>query len=58
MVRPLSVATPAVELGHEGSDDGLDAGFGLASEGAWVLVSALGLEENGRHTGFAEVGER
>ena len=56
MVRSLSVATPTVELGGEGGD-GFDAGFGVAGEGAGVLVSALGLQKDGRHTGLTEVGE-
>ena len=36
----------------------LDPGFGVAGEGAWVLVPALGLKEDGGYACFAEVGER
>lgn len=55
-VRSLSVAAPAVELGGEGGDE-LESRFGRACECAWVLVSALGLDQDGGGTGFAEVSE-
>ncbi|MCP3976037.1 MAG: hypothetical protein GY720_16270 [bacterium] len=40
MGRSLSVAASAVEFGSNGGD-GFDAGFGVAGEGAWILVSVM-----------------
>jgi hypothetical protein len=57
IARSLSVTASAVELGGEGGD-GLDTGFGVAGKGARILVTALRLQKDRRHTRFAEVRER
>ena len=51
------MATTAVEFGGEGGD-GFDAGFGVPVKGAWVLVAAIGLEQDGGDSFFAKMGER
>ena len=51
-----SVAAAAVELCGE-SSDGLDAWFGISGQCAWVLVAALGLEQDRGDALLAEVGQ-
>ncbi len=52
----LLVAAASVVFGGEGGH-GLDAGFGVAGQGAGVLVTALGLEQDRRHRFLAELGQ-
>lgn len=52
-----SVPTASVVFGGQ-CGNGFDSRFRVAGEGARVLVSALGLKQDGGHPCFAEVGER
>ncbi len=52
-----AVSASSVELCRE-RGDGFDAGFYVPPKRSWILVSALGLEQNGRDALFAEMGER